>query len=110
MVKGKNKRKENRKQARIARRKVRSKNKKGESRKMRVPQIGPNTSYDLCTQRLSAFGGLLPLVKFLDLIGFEEIFERVYVSPKRKTKLGCYRMVLGILMLLFSGLQRKCLN
>lgn len=106
MVKGKNKGKDNRRQAKIARQKARRKNKKGKIRKARVAQIGANTPHDLCTQRLSAFGGLLALVKFLDLIGFEELFKELYVSPKRKAKLGCYRMVLGILLLLFIGFQR----
>jgi hypothetical protein len=45
-------------------------------------------------------------VKFLDLIQFKEVFEKQYVMPKRKTKLGCYRMVLGILLLIFIGFQR----
>jgi hypothetical protein len=55
---------------------------------------------------LTAFGGLLALVKFLDLIGFEEVFEAHYVHPRREPKLGGYRMVLGMLMLLFIGFQR----
>jgi len=105
MVKRKIKRKAKRKQVRTARRKARKK--KGKRvKKSRVARIGANTPHGLCTQRLSAFGGLLALVKFLDLIGFEEIFEKVYVSPGRKPNLGCYRMVLGVLILLFIGFQR----
>ncbi len=46
------------------------------------------------------------MVKFLDLIGFEKRFEKHYVHPKREPKLGGYRMVSGILMLLFIGFQR----
>ena len=105
-MKHKNRRKDNRKQARRARREARRKNQKKRERKERVPDVGPNTPYDLCPQRLSAFGGLLVLVKFLDLIGFPELFEKVYVRPKRKPQLGGYRMVLGMLMLLFIGFQR----
>jgi len=55
---------------------------------------------------LTAFGGLLALVKFLDLIGFEKAFESRYVRPNRPPKLSDYRMVLGMLMLLFIGFQR----
>jgi hypothetical protein len=55
---------------------------------------------------LTAFGGLLALVKFLDLIDFERSFAETYVHPKREPKLGGYRMVLGMLMLLFIGFQR----
>ncbi len=41
-----------------------------------------------------------------DLIDFEKRFEEHYVHPKREPKLGGYRMVSGILMLLFIGFQR----
>jgi hypothetical protein len=68
--------------------------------------ITPQTPYGECSERLTAFGGLLALVKFLDLIGFEKAFEAQYVHPKREPKLGGYRMVLGMLMLLFIGFQR----
>jgi hypothetical protein len=68
--------------------------------------ITPNTPYGQCSERLSAFGGLLALVKFLELISFEELFAQHYVRPKRQPKLGSYRMVAGILMLLFIGFQR----
>ncbi len=68
--------------------------------------ITPDTPYGECSERLTAFGGLLALVKFLDLIGFQSAFEEHYVHPKRVPKLGGYRMVLGMLMLLFIGFQR----
>lgn len=72
----------------------------------RVPRITADTPYGECTERLSAFGGLLALAKLLELIGFEDAFAKHYVEPKRKTKLGHGRMVMGILMLLFIGFQR----
>ena len=72
----------------------------------RVTKITAETPYGQCSERLTAFGGMLALVKFLDLIGFEEKFEKHYVHPKRVPKLGGYRMVLGMLMLLFIGFQR----
>jgi hypothetical protein len=68
--------------------------------------ITPETPYGECSERLTAFGGLLALVKFLALIEFEKAFEEDYVHPKRVPKLGGYRMVLGMLMLLFIGFQR----
>jgi len=76
------------------------------TQKSRVVKITPETPYEDCSERLTAFGGLLALVKFLDLIGFEKQFAAQYVAPKRETKLGGYRMVVGILMLLFIGFQR----
>jgi hypothetical protein len=33
-------------------------------------KINASTAYDTCTERLSAFGGLLGLIKFFDLIKF----------------------------------------
>jgi len=73
---------------------------------VRRSTITPETPYGECSERLTAFGGLLALVKFLDLIGFEKAFESRYVRPTRPPKLGDYRMVLGMLMLLFIGFQR----
>lgn len=81
----------------------------GASRKSegaRPVRITAETPYGECSERLTAFGGLLALVKFLDLIGFEEAFAAHYVHPRREPKLGGYRMVLGILLLLFIGFQR----
>lgn len=72
----------------------------------RQTTITPDTPYGECSERLTAFGGLLALVKFLDLIGFEQTFAEHYVHPKREPQLGGYRMVLGMLMLLFIGFQR----
>ena len=72
----------------------------------RVPRITAETPYGECSERLTAFGGLLALVKFLDLIGFEKRFEEQYIHPERMSKLGGYRMVAGMLMLLFIGFQR----
>jgi hypothetical protein len=78
----------------------------GKADEQRRTTITPDTPYGECSERLTAFGGLLALVKFLDLIGFEKAFEAQYVHPKREPKLGGYRMVLGMLMLLFIGFQR----
>lgn len=74
--------------------------------KARRTVITPDTPYGECSERLTAFGGLLALVKFLDLLDFEKTFESHYVHPKREVKLGGYRMVLGMLMMLFIGFQR----
>ncbi len=72
----------------------------------RIIRIGPDTPYDECSEPMSAFGGLLALSKFLDLIGFERMFSLYYSHPRRNPKLGGYKMVLGMLMLLFIGFQR----
>ena len=72
----------------------------------RAVRITAETPYGECSERLTAFGGLLALVKFLDLIKFEAAFTHHYVRPKRGPKLGDYRMVLGLLLLLFIGFQR----
>ena len=78
-------------------------------RKTEAPRrttITPETKYGECSERLTAFGGLLALVKFLDLIRFEQAFGEHYVHSNRTPKLGDYRMVMGMLMLLFIGFQR----
>jgi len=49
--------------------------------------------YETCTEQLSPFGGLLALIKFLDLVDFQAL---------REPKLGHYRMMVEILMLLFT--------
>lgn len=72
----------------------------------RPVRITAETPYGECSERLTAFGGLLALVKFLDLLQFEAAFGQHYVRPNRAPKLGDYRMVLGVLLLLFIGFQR----
>lgn len=72
----------------------------------KASKIGPSTPYDYCNERLSPFGGLLGLVKFMDLIQFKEIFEGFYKPPSRTPKLGHYNMVYGLIMLLFIGFNR----
>ena len=72
----------------------------------RTRKIGASTAYDTCTERLSPFWGLLALIKFLDLMNFEETFRHTYRAPTREPKLGHYRMLLGVLLLLFIGFNR----
>ncbi|MFH1351023.1 MAG: IS1380 family transposase [Pseudomonadota bacterium] len=75
-------------------------------REPRARKINASTVFETCTEQITPFGGLLGLIKFLDLIQFEEIFNDRYIAPRRKVKLGNYRMVIGILMLLFIGFNR----
>lgn len=75
----------------------------GSSRRM---AITANTPYEGCEERLSAYGGLLPLLKMLDLIGFKDAFSRRYVAPQRRCELGDQGMLTGFLLLLFIGFQR----
>lgn len=67
----------------------------------KASKIGPSTAYGYCSERLSLFGGLLGLVKFMDLIRFKEIFDGFYKPPSRTPELGHYEMVCGLIMLLF---------
>lgn len=69
-------------------------------------KIGPATPYEYCSERLSPFGGLLGLVKFMDLVRFKEIFDGFYQPPSRTPLLGHYEMVYGLIMLLFIGFNR----
>jgi hypothetical protein len=72
----------------------------------RASKINASTPYETCSEQLSPFGGLLAMVKFLDLIDFKQIFTCGYQEPNRKPKLGHYKMVIGLLMLLFIGFNR----
>jgi len=72
----------------------------------RAKKINASTVYDKCSEQLSPFGGLLPLIKFLDLVDFQQMFNFSYRAPTRKPKLGHYSMVMGLLMLLFIGFNR----
>jgi hypothetical protein len=72
----------------------------------RARRINASTEIETCGEQLSPFGGLLGLVKFLDLFDFKENFNTAYIAPSREPKLGHYAMVLGILMLMFIGFNR----
>ena len=105
MVKKQGRRKRHQKQGKSCRKNPRRRYRKT-GLSGRQPRITANTQYDRSAERITAFGGLLGLVKFLDLIDFKAAFESSYVRPFRRSKLGCYRMVLGLLMLLFIGFSR----
>ena len=77
-----------------------------EERGSRAKKINASTAFEICTEQISPFGGLLGLIKFLDLIKFEKVFKHLYIAPRRKVRLGNDRMVIGILMLLFIGFNR----
>jgi hypothetical protein len=80
---------------------------KGDSRgTAEASKISASTHYETCREQLSPFGGLLALIKFLDVIEFEAVFEGSYQKPAREPKLGHYRMVVGIVLLLFIGFNR----
>ena len=69
-------------------------------------KISPNTRYEYCSERLSPFGGLLALEKFMDVVKFREVFEGFYISPRRTPDQGHYHTVYGIVVLLFIGFTR----
>jgi hypothetical protein len=69
-------------------------------------KINASTHYETCTEQLSPFGGLLALIKFFDLVHFEELFNSTYQKPSREPKMGHHAMMTGILMLLFIGFNR----
>jgi hypothetical protein len=69
-------------------------------------KINASTAYETCTEQLSPFGGLLALIKFIDLVNFHKIFDSAYHRPSRNPKRGHYLMMVGILMLLFIGFNR----
>src|SRR3990170_7562397 len=72
----------------------------------KASKIGYSTPYSYCSERLSPFGGLLGLVKFMELIKFKELFEGLYNPPSRTPDMGHHTMVYGFIMLLFIGFNR----
>lgn len=78
----------------------------GKQGEKRQTVLTADTPYGECSERLTAFGGLLALVKLADLIRFAKIFPAHFSPPGRAPKLGHYRMMLGVLLLLFVGFQR----
>lgn len=73
---------------------------------VRANKINASTRVETCDESLSPFGGLLAVVKFLEVVQFQEIFEAIYTKPSRDPVKGHYFMVKGILMLLFIGFNR----
>ena len=71
-------------------------NKEKKRRPLQARKISASTPYETCSEPLSAFGGVLALIRFLDLVEFEEVFEHCYRKPARGPKLDHYRMVMGI--------------
>ena len=69
-------------------------------------KINASTDYETCSEHLSPFGGLLALIKFLNLVNFHKIFDFAYQPTSREPKLGHYSMMVGVLMLLFIGFNR----
>jgi hypothetical protein len=81
--------------------------KQGKSETLREPaKINASTNYELTDTRMTAYGGLLAFTKFLDLVNFRDAFDKYYCSPSRKPLCGCYKMMLGFIMLLFIGFAR----
>lgn len=77
-----------------------------ENEEERARKINASTIFETCSEQITAFGGILGLIKFLDLVNLKEIFINLYIAPRRKVLLGNYHMVIGILMLLFIGFNR----
>jgi len=73
---------------------------------VKASKIGHVTPYSYCSERLNPFGGLLGLVKFMELIRFKEIFEGLYNPPTRTPEMGHHNMVYGFIILLFIGFNR----
>jgi hypothetical protein len=69
-------------------------------------KINASTAYETCTEQLSPFGGLLALIKFIDLVNFHKIFDYAYHKPSRKPKRGHYLMMVGILIRLRRTVYR----
>ena len=61
----------------------------------KAAKISPYTSYEYCSERLSPFGGLLALTKFLDAVKFQELFEGFYQPPDAHRHKGTIKRYAG---------------
>ena len=59
-------------------------------KRAKARKINASTAYETCTEQLSPFGGLLALIKFIDLVNFYKIFNSAYHQPSRTSKRGHY--------------------
>ncbi len=50
-------------------------NKGSRSKRTKATNINASTKYDTCKEKISTFGGLLAMIKFLDLMNFQEILN-----------------------------------
>jgi len=65
-----------------------SRNRKGFCEKRPKPKkISASTAYETCSEQLNAFGVLLALINFFDLVGFREIFHFAY-RPLPRSQAG----------------------
>ncbi len=71
--------------------------KKPNRKSRRTPKITANTPVGICEDRLTAFGGLMALVKMFDLLDFEREFNKYYGAPKRLHMALAKRMVCNLL-------------
>ncbi len=69
-------------------------------------KINASTPYETCSESLSSFGGLASLIKFFDIVGFEELIDSSFIKPPRSVQLGDYKMLIGVIVLLFIGFNR----
>ena len=46
-------------------------------KRLKPRKINASTAYETCTEQLSPFGGLLPLIKFFDLFNFGKSFTSI---------------------------------
>lgn len=71
---------------------TKSLNSKGsEENEPRARKINASTVFETCTEQITPFGGLLGLIKFLDLIQLKEIFENLSDAEHQAGQLsdGC---------------------
>jgi hypothetical protein len=71
-----------------------------------LSKINASTHFDFTNERITAFGGVFALVKFVDAVDFKELFEHHFLEPRRKPRMGCFKMFYGLLILLFIGFTR----
>ena len=69
-------------------------------------KIGASTPYDFEAKNLTAYGGLLPVARMLEKLGFQHLVEEI-VTVKRVTRaMPMYPFVLAMVLAVYVGFSR----
>jgi hypothetical protein len=69
-------------------------------------KIGASTPYDFSGKNLTAYGGLLPVARMLEKLGFQALVEETITSGRITRVMGLYKFVVGIVLGCYVGFQR----
>src|SRR5437879_7537697 len=69
-------------------------------------KIGASTPYEFRGKNLTAYGGLLPVARRLEKLGFQALVEETITCSRETRVMSLYKFVLGIVLGLYIGFPR----